>query len=631
MAFTITSVTACNALPLIVNGPPEPTDVPIYTLGGSPVTNPALFALTGSSDPTTSGFPAVTFTISLPPGFPSNSALFQMEGACFAGILVGNGGLGDDPTTLTIGVGMPDPQMNMIPWWFLLSQVKWTLLYQGPAGPAPALPGTLFSQTLPLELYFVPPGIVTGPIAIEDVRWNVARDLALQWQDVPSPQPPDIAKACTLAALASPPAYSPRAYYGGYEDFELTDWLFALNGVISQPSPANCVDSAAMCCTILTLQKNPGITALWSGMISPYGYLNYPAVLRGPQQTTPTSLFNYHFVSVVTYAGQTGPFVCDATIGSHVGTENPQQYIADAINQAGYPYAPPPGDPSEWAVPPFPLSQRSLDCPYYVDGVVFNKPSWSSYTPPPTDPRQADFAAAIDTSQLHLDDDRLVPGAIPSPSTCPVMPSAFEPTHERVQYGYPLSRRYWILSDGASALHVRLWISSDGAKSAYQRFLHQGAPGEQGPYFSQGKALGQASAQRIWDGGVERLWIFHNLVFRVTLDGSGIDLDAVCAWLQAEAVMRAQDVPATLPSIDSTPGPEQCVAVGESVVLDSGVDSPYPITVGGARPLLRLVDCDGQRVTLVGCESGTTDISLILTDPKTLLSSVRTFRVTVTD
>jgi hypothetical protein len=525
MSYAITNIAAANALPLVVSpeNPPQAAPVQIYEAVGG-VIGPALFALLGQTDPTQLGVAALNITFSIPPGSLQGDANVMMVGTCALGQLAGMATIPDGATTFTIFVAVT-PEIDTAGRFFLCSPITWRLHYQGGCeGPPP--PTILFTQPTPLELYFGPKAEVAEDMAVDTVRLNVARDLAqpfLASSTVPA--------ACAQGAFLSPPVYpavGQNSNYGGYDNFELTDWLFALSGLTNPPLPADCADAAGMCCLMLQLQPNSGLQQVWAGYIQPAGFL-FPTMLRGATEPTGDKYsFNYHYVSVFTSGGDT--WVCDATMGPHLGNEAPATYLTNVFDLKDYPHAAEPGPPSGWGVPPTPLSFRSRQCPVSVDGVAFPPSSINLERPPALMAGRKAFAERLGLpsppAMPRLVSDAALDAAIGGPQL-----AALPLVHQRLSPG-AVTRRYRVFSDGARQLHLKVWRSAQDAGGARDRFLDEGALGEDGHPYAPCAQLGEAAGVRAWDGGGERLWLFENLAIRLTAIGEGLDVGGIARDLQ---------------------------------------------------------------------------------------------------
>jgi hypothetical protein len=444
MPCTITNLTAVNAVPMAIGNAAQAAPVVLYDATALPDGQPALFPLNGQSDPTQPGYPAIDVTIAIPPGTVSTDTKVQLVGTCAQGAFGGMAVIPQGATELTMQVGAT-PAICTFGRFFLCSPITWTLQNQGPIHSGD--PREFLTQVLPLELYFGPQAGVSTGMALETVRLDVARDLAQPFFSTPTTGSETLA-ACAMAAFQAPPGYPPYGqwgHYGGYWKFDLTDWLFAQSGLNPSPLPADCMDSAGMCCLLLQLQPDPSIAQVWAGQISPAGYLQ-PTLLRGTASLTPAGFkFNYHYVSVV--LGSDGSTtVCDATIDPHLGDEAPQTYLDDTFDLKDYPYAPQPGPPSEWGVPPTPLNQRSVKCPMYVDGQPFPPGSAPAARPAAFEAARRAFAQRVGLppagdAAVNVSADRLDPA-----TACPAL-AALGPVHAQLTRG-AMARRYRVFGRG---------------------------------------------------------------------------------------------------------------------------------------------------------------------------------------
>ena len=506
--------------------------------------------------------------------------------------------------------------MQEVNWWFMLTSLV----------SIPNLRSPNILLTTKSEIYFAPDA--TGPIDIETVRLGVAGDLPLFFGSAGSAAPPQqVAASCVQAAWAAPPNYDyplGRPFYGGQDDFLLADWLCAVNGINPSPNPCNCQDAAGMCCLLLNLQNNPGLGSIWAGQIYPVGNLQPNTRLRGTYSQM--SSFSDHYVALVGEPTLNGPFVCDACTGPHLGNESPAQYLAELMLPGQTPPNP------DWTEYPSSFAQAA---PSWVDGDPFGPQITSRPLSPAATERINAFVAAVGASSPAAGTSPAAGAGLiscnwPDPRSCPDVPKAFVRVHYRTTIGYPITERYWVLSDGPNALHVNIWVASDSAATAFSQFLTEGSGHDgTGSIFERGITIGQNSAMLTWTGGKEHLWMRGNVVIRARLAGSGLDLDKIAQWLDGlTAASNASG--ATLPVISSATFSNTKPAVGDRITLDIATAAPALVAVRGIRPWLRLVDGDGKRLTLLAKAKGTAQASVIVCDPVTLLAAKATESVTVT-
>jgi hypothetical protein len=417
-------------------------------------------------------------------------------------------------TSCTLQVGVT-PQIDTAGRFFLCSPITWKFAYIG------NLPSPLFTVTQTLEIYFGPVAeIAPSPMPVENVRFLVCRDLAQPYLTTSTPTAEQTAAACTLGEWNNRPPYVypiPYPQYGGYWDFELTDWLFALSGLNPSAPTTDCTDSASMLCLILKLQQNPAIQQIFAGRISPVGAI-VPATLRGGQQAGSID-FGYHYVAVITSAD--GTAVCDAAVGPHTGTEPPQQYLDSTFTST--PFAPP--SPSQWAVPP------GVACPEKVDGQPFPPATAAVARPPALEAMRDTFARRVGLPPAAAD-------------AAPVSSAQFDPAaaapqlarlglqYQRSSPGTPVSRRYLVFADGSNQAHLKIWESSNGVTGARDRFLDEGGMAESARPYEALPQLGEAAAFAAWTGGQQCLWLYRNLAIRLTVFGEGLDAREIAHAMQ---------------------------------------------------------------------------------------------------
>lgn len=226
---------------------------------------------------------------------------------------------------------------TLLPWNIMLGTTTMDL-EQGDGSP---LPITGCPQ---MQLYTGPgPALPAGQgTDLGTLHLNVARDMAAQML-TSDPTPQQIAQACTVAAYSYPPSYGSNNNYftcptvtdPTSANFDLQDWLFVNSGLSPNGQTANCYDSTAMCLLLLALQNPSGIRQAWAGDISPFGWLKTPVTVRGGPP--PASLgFGDHMVAMVDWGatdsdGNPLYYVCDATLGQHLATETPDEYLQDTL------------------------------------------------------------------------------------------------------------------------------------------------------------------------------------------------------------------------------------------------------------------------------------------------------------
>jgi hypothetical protein len=189
--------------------------------------------------------------------------------------------------------------------------------------------------------------------------------------------------------------------------------------------------------------------------------------------------------------------------------------------------------------------------------------------------------------------------------------------HQRTTYGHPFSRRSWVFSDAETALHVDVWVSSDGPESARDRFLGEGAGSAGELKFTLGEAIGDCCV--VCEDGARRdlLWLSGARVFRLSQEGGDVDLSGLAKWLETAAPEGAAP-----PVLRAATPSRQRVAIGDIVQLELDGDGHLPVQIFGAHPVLKLVGGDARHLTLRATASGAAQLSVIVSDPETLLSSL---------
>lgn len=640
MTVAITSIAAGSYAPLTVGGVTQPapsagTCIPLYSQGGPrPAAVPLLL-------PTDTGAPGrLVVGIHLPDGVKESLGATVMVVTATWNDVTFRGQWGpftqSSDTTYDIEIALtPSGEAAADGFYRLAGPLRFVLTDSGgmdiPLG------------SYPLEIYTGPnPGAAPGQgTDLRTLRQWVARDMAARFsQDRGSAML--TAGACAQGAFLAPPYYaSSQSYYtfpalpptAGDGNFALAAWLFANTGLNPSPTNANCYDSTAMCCLMLALQPRGDIVRAWGGDISPFGDLVSPAtqMIRGvpnnpPPPQKPIPGFGDHMVMVVDW-NATDYYVADGCIGPHLANETTSQYLQNTVTDPSYPQ-------SAWnKPPPGGFSEQSLYLPTQLDGEPFT-PATSVLIPTPQRflANHAAFAAAMGMPELPQVDAREVAGAFvvkgaPSlPAGCPALETGFVVVHEHAMYGWPVSDKRWVLSDGARAVTLRIWVSSDGTAPAQRRFLHEGAATSEEVRFRPA-ADGPGAACAVLQGAdgkaAEVLWTSGGRVCRLIGPAPGLDLMAL-----ARAVENAPTQPRR-PVIRGVKVAPSEVAVGETVTVEVDADGDWPLEIFGVRALMRLVHGDGRRLTLKAEQAGRVEAGVVVTDPVSLLSDRAAAAITI--